>query len=100
MNTNKKIRPNIFTPRVMGVGLVFLSLFIMEFFFKTWCGVQCIRTGYEVTSAKKQQQDLLHMQKYLTIELVHLKSPQMLAKIAKERFELTIPEPKQVIAIP
>jgi len=100
MNTNKKIRPNIFTPRVMTVGLVFLSLFIMGFFFKAWCGVQCIRTGYDVTNAKKQQQDLLHMQKYLTIELVHLKSPQMLAKIAKERFELTIPTPEQVIIIP
>lgn len=100
MTTNKKIRPNIFTPRVMAVGFVFLSLFIMEFFFKTWCGVQCLRTGYEITSAKKEQQDLLHLQKYLTIELVHLKSPQMLAKIAEERFELTIPEPKQVITIP
>ncbi|MDA8403055.1 MAG: hypothetical protein M0Z56_02485 [Desulfobacteraceae bacterium] len=100
MSTNKKKRPDIFTPRVVAVGLVFLSLFIAEFFFKAWCGVQCLRTGYDVTSAKKQQQDLLHMQKYLTIELVHLKSPQLLAKIAKERFELTIPEPKQVIIIP
>lgn len=100
MNTNKKIRPPVFTPRVLGVGFVFLSLFIMEFFFKTWCGVQCLRTGYEITSAKKEQQDLLHMQKYLTIELVHLKSPQLLSKIAKERFDLTIPEPKQVITIP
>lgn len=101
MTTNKKIRPTIFTPGVLAMGFVFLTLFIMELFFKTWCGVQCIRTGYDVTSAKKQQQDLKHMQKYLTIELVHLKSPQMLAKIVEERFEqLAIPEPEQVITIP
>jgi len=101
MNTNKKVRPYIFTPRVLAVGLVFLTLFIAEFFFMAWCGVQCLSTGYEITSAKKQQQDLKHMQKYLTIELVHLKSPQMLAKIVEERFEqLTIPQPEQVITIP
>ena len=100
MNINKKIRQTVFTPRVMGVSFVFLSLFIIGFFFKTWCGVQCIRTGYELTGAKKQQKDLQHMQKYLTIELVHLKSPQVLAEIVKERFELTTPDPKQVIIIP
>lgn len=100
MKFNRKSKPNIFTPRVIAVGFVFLSVFIIEFFFKTWCGVQCIRTGYEITDALNKQQNLLNMQKNLKIELVHLRSPQVLMKIAKEKFELTIPEPDQVIIIP
>ncbi|MBC2715790.1 MAG: hypothetical protein HF978_10820 [Desulfobacteraceae bacterium] len=100
MKFNRKSKPNIFTPRVIAVGFVFLSVFIVEFFFKTWCGVQCIRIGYEITDAMNKQQNLMNMQKNLTIELVHLQSPQVLMKIAKEKFELTIPEPDQVIVIP
>jgi len=100
MKFNRKSKPNIFTPRVIAVGFVFLSVFIIEFFFKTWCGVQCIRTGYEITDALNKQQNLMNMQKNLKIELVHLLSPQVLMEIAKEKFELTIPEPGQVIIIP
>lgn len=100
MNLNRKSKPSLLTPRVVAVGFVFLSVFIVEFFFKTWCGVQCIRTGYEITDAMNKQQNLINMQKNLKIEMVHLRSPQLLMQIAKEKFELTIPEPGQVIVIP
>ncbi len=99
MKINRKSKPDIFTPRVIAVSFVFLSVFIIEFFLKTWCGVQCIRTGYEITDAMNKQQNLINIQKNLKIELVHLRSPQVLMKIAKEKFELTIPEPDQVIVI-
>ena len=100
MTVNRKSKPNLLTPRVIAVSFVFLSIFIVEFFLKTWCGVQCIQTGYEISVAMKKQQNLMNMQKNVTIELVHLRSPQILMKIAKEKFELTIPEPDQVIIIP
>jgi hypothetical protein len=99
MKFNRKSKPNILTPRVIMVGFVFLSIFFIEFFLKTWCGVQCIRTGYEIADALNKKQSLTNMQKNLKIELVHLRSPQVLMKIAKERFELTIPTPDQVIVI-
>jgi len=100
MKFNKKSKPNILTPRMIAVSFVFLSVFMVEFFFKTWCGVQCIRTGYELTDTMNKQQSLMNMQKNLKIELVHLYSPQVLVKTAKEKFGLTIPEPDQVIVIP
>ncbi len=100
MGFNRKSKPNPLTPRVIVVSFAFLSIFIVEFFLKTWCGVQCIQTGYEISAAMNKQQNLINMQKNLKIELVHLRSPQVLMKIAKEKFELTIPKPDQVIIIP
>ncbi len=100
MKINKKSRKNILTSRVIGVSFIFLSIFIVEFFFKTWCGVQCIRTGYEITNALNRRKSLICMQKNLQIEIAHLKSPQVLGKIAKKRFGLTIPGPEQIVIIP
>lgn len=100
MQFNKKTKPNVFTPRVIALGFTFLSVFMVEFFLKTWCGVQCIRTGYEITNALNKEQSLANRQKNLKIELLHLRSPQVLMEIAKERFELSIPKPDQVIVIP
>jgi len=100
MKFNRKTKPNVFTPRVITVGFVFLSVFMVEFFLKTWCGVQCIRTGYAITDEMNKKQNLTNMNKNLKIELLHLRSPQVLKKIAREKLDLTIPEPDQVIVIP
>lgn len=100
MNLNRKLQPKLLTPGVVLMGFIFLVFFVGEFFFKTWCGVQCIRTGYEISDALNKQERLINIQKNLKIELVHLKSPQMLMKIAKEKLDLTIPTPDQVIVIP
>lgn len=100
MNLNRKLQPKLLTPRVVMIGFLFAILFVGQFFFKTWCGVQCIRTGYEISEAINKQERLINIQKNLKIELVHLKSPQVLMKIAKEKLDLTIPGPDQVIVIP
>lgn len=100
MNLNRKLEPKLLTPRVVLMGFIFITLFVGEFFFKTWCGVQCIRTGYEISDALNKQERLINIQKNLKIELVHLKSPQVLMKIAKEKLDLTIPTSDQVIVIP
>jgi cell division protein FtsL len=97
---NKKIKPEIVTPGVVGIGSLLMIMFIIGFFFRTWCGVQCIRTSYEITAALAEQQKLLDMQKNLNIEWFHLKSPEVLGKIAKEQFGLTVPSPNQIIIIP
>ena len=76
-----------------------LIVFVVGFFFRTWCGVQCIRTGYEITESLHEQQKLLDMQKNLNIELSRLKSPQVLGKIAREQLGLSVPSPDQIIII-
>jgi len=88
------------TSRVVGICLLLLFIFIFEFFFRTWCGVQCIRTGYEITDAMERQETLLDMQKNLEIELARLTSPQTLGRIAEARFGLVTPNPEQVVVMP
>lgn len=88
------------TSRVIGICLLLLFIFIFEFFLRTWCGVQCIRTGYEITGAMDRQEDLLDMQKNLKIELARLTSPQSLGRIAEARFGLETPKPEQVVVMP
>lgn len=100
MSLNRKSKPKILTPMVVAAGLLLLSVFIVEFFFKTWCGVQCIRTGYAITEARNTQEELLNMQKNLKIELAHLNSEEILMPIARDKFKLTIPETEQIIILP
>ncbi len=59
-----------------------------------------MRTGYEIAEAIVQQQQLLNIQENLKIELVRLQSPQILGKVAKEQFGLTIPKPDQIVVVP
>jgi cell division protein FtsL len=96
---NKKIKPKLIATRQLWVAAALTVFFILGFFFKTWCGVQCIRTGYEITAALQEQQKLLDMQKNLTIEWGRLKSPQILGKTANEQFGLTVPTPEQIIIV-
>jgi hypothetical protein len=88
------------TSRVVGICLLLMFVFIFEFFFRTWCGVQCIRTGYEITQAMERQEDMLEMKKNLKIEMARLTSPQNLGRIAEKRFDLAAPQPEQIVIIP
>ena len=97
---NRKIKPTIVTPGAAWMSSLLLIVFIIGFFFRTWCGVQCIRTGYEITTALAEQQKLLDMKKNLNVEWVRLKSPQVLGITAKEQFGLTIPAQNQIIIRP
>jgi len=88
------------TSRTVGIFLVLLFIFIFEFFLRTWCGVQCIRVGYEITEATERQEDLLDRRKNLEIELARLRSPNTLNRIAEPRFGLVTPKPDQIVVLP
>jgi hypothetical protein len=100
MPFNRKTNTQALTPRTITAGLLLLTAFLVAFFFKTWCGMQCIRTGYNINEIMNRQQELINTQKRLKIELVHLNSEDVLMRLAKEKFGLTIPEPDQVILLP
>ncbi len=99
-NKNQKTVPVRVPPRALRTFLIILVIFIIEFFFRTWCGVQCIRTGYEITAARERQEELLEMQKGLKIERARLTAPQALTYIAENRFGLQTPAPGQIVVLP
>jgi hypothetical protein len=79
--------------------MVLMSLFIAELLVYTWCRVQCIRVGYEISAEAENQSELIAVKRKLGIEMERLKSPERIAKIAKERLNLASPTPEQIITI-
>ena len=86
--------------RFTGVWIILMSFFLAELLFYTWCRVQNIRIGYEITQASARHQKLVTMRNNLKIETARLKSPERISKIAREQLGLTMPSPKQVIVLP
>lgn len=80
--------------------IVFMALFMIEFFSYAWCRVQCTRVGYEISKATADHKEELAIRNNLKIELARLKSPQRIARIARERLGLITPKPEQTIIIP
>ena len=95
----KRAQKNIRRLKLTGVWFVLLAIFIAELFSYTWCRVQCVRIGYEITKEINNKQSLITLQNKLKIELASLKSPKRLAEIASNKLNLTRPTPKQVIII-
>lgn len=83
-----------------GLWIVMLSLFLGELFFYTWCRVNNVRLGYEVSRETQKQTKLLAYQENLKIELARLKSPERIARIATEQLGLSMPRANQTIMIP
>jgi len=94
-NAKKKNRK----PHAIGIWMFLMSIFIAELFFYTWCRVQNVRVGYEISKKRDKLQNLLTLQNNLEVEYARLRSPERLSEIAKHRFNLTIPTPEQIIAV-
>lgn len=93
---NRKTRPR----QPIGVWIVLLAVFITEMLLYTWSRVQCLRLGYGISTAIDKQKELQLLQNNLKIELAHLKSPERITKIARERLGLRPPKPEQTVIIP
>lgn len=83
-----------------GLWTVVLVLFVSELFIYTWCRIQCVKTGYEISKETDKNLKLIALQKNLKIEIARLKSPRRIAKIATQQLGLVMPKPGQVIIIP
>jgi cell division protein FtsL len=64
---------------VLGVFIVILALFYI------WSRIQIVQVGYEINALSGEQQTLKNENRNLHLELMLLKSPQRIEKIAKEK---------------
>ena len=87
-------------PKVTIACLFLMFAFIAELLFYTWCRVQYVRVKYEITEQTNRMRKLSAMQDNLKIELARLRSPQRIARIAKNQLGLITPIPEQTIIIP
>jgi len=86
--------------KITGIWIIFMAVFIAELLLYTWCRVNYIDVGYEISKETKKQNELIALQNNLKIELASLKSPERIAKIAKDQLGLKAPTKSQTIVIP
>ena len=96
----RKTKKNVRSTKMMIICLIIMAVFIAELLIYTWSRVQCINTGYEISNENNKKRNLIKLQNNLKVELARLKSPERLAKIAKNQLGLKTPEPEQMIIIP
>jgi cell division protein FtsL len=96
----RKSRKKFRLPGSLSVWLFFLVILIGELLFYTWCRVQCVEAGYKISEAKEGRSRLTTIQKNLKVELAGLKSPERIARIARNDFGLKMPGPGQIYIIP
>jgi len=86
--------------RTTGMWMVMMFIFIVELLFYTWCRVQNVQHGYEISRETHNQKKLIAYQSNLKIELARLKSPDRIAQIAKQQLGLIMPTTEKTILIP
>ena len=86
--------------KLTGVWMFLMSIFIMELLFYTWCRVQNVNYGYEISKETQNQRQLTAYQNNLKIELARLKSPGRIAKIAEEQLGMMMPSTDRTILLP
>jgi cell division protein FtsL len=79
--------------------LVFFVVFMAELLVYSWCRVQYVQTGFEITEARKEHQRLIAAHHELRVENARLKSPERIRQLAQER-GLVIPDSSQVFVLP
>jgi len=97
---NRKNRNNSRKLKELGFWIILLFFFISELFLYTWCRVQCVAIGYEISKIAYRQKETTALRNNLKIELASLKSPARIAEIAKSQLGLTMPTPEQLVLIP
>lgn len=96
INRKQKTPPN---PLPVWAWMVMILIFIVELFGYTWCRVQNVRIGYEISEARKERQELIMLENNLNMRLARLKSPQRLAEIAQKN-GLVTPTQEQKLTLP
>ena len=80
--------------------IVFLFVFIALLLVYTWCRIQCVQAGYEISQAVKINEKRIARNNDLKIEHASLKSPERIARKAKDELGLVMPTARQIIVIP
>ncbi len=84
----------------LGLWVLLISIVIALLLACAWCRIQCRRIGYELSQETSTYQQLTAIQNTLRIELERLKSPERIARIARNQLDLVTPAPHQKKNIP
>lgn len=86
----------VYDPKIIGAWMLVLALFVGQLFFYTWCRVQSIRVGYEISRQNAAYQQQLTVQNTLKIELERLRTPERIIGISRRDLGLAPPVSHQI----
>ena len=86
-------------PMIGILWVVAVVVLMAELLVYTWCRVQYVQTGYEISEATQENLHLKELYSKLQIERARLRSPERITRIARQR-GLVMPDSKQVVVIP
>jgi len=95
-----KAKKNIRKPGTTLTWIIVMTIFLAQLLFFTWCRVQYIEAGYDISRETRRHQDLITLQNNLKIELASLKTPERITEIAKNQLGLIMPTKEHIIIIP
>lgn len=76
-----------------------LALFAVTVFFTSaalahvWVRLQVVRLGYQISHETEREKRLQQVHRKLQVERALLRSPERLERLARERLNLTLPDP-------
>jgi cell division protein FtsL len=83
---------------MIAIWVVLMVMLLAQALVYTWCRVQYVRTGYEITEATEEHQQLIELHRKLKLEEARLRSPERIMHIARQR-GLVMPDSKQVVVV-
>lgn len=92
-------RKNLKDPNLIFPILVFLVAIIMTLLFFLWSRLETVKLGYEISRESKKTIELLSENNNLRLQVVDLKSPERIERIASERIGLVYPRGRQIVVI-
>jgi len=78
-----------------GLWIVLMMVFMGQLLCYAWCRIQCINIGYEIQHQMNEYDQLILLQNTLKIELERLRSPDRIARIARNQLQMVTPSPQQ-----
>jgi len=87
--------------RTQGLKTIWLTImlvFMVELFAYTWCRVQCVRVGYDITGATRTYDQQRTIRKNLAIELARLKAPKRIEALGRQ-LGLAPPATRQIVVM-
>lgn len=80
------------------IWLTIMLVFMVELFAYTWCRVQCVRMGYDITAETRSYDQQRTIRKNLAIELARLKAPKRIEALGRQ-LGLAPPAPRQIVVM-
>jgi len=76
-----------------------VAMIVVATFFYIWSRLEIVNLGYEISSEQKKRVKLLEENRNLRLQVMSLKSPERIERIAKRKLGLIYPTEEQVVVI-